>query len=164
MTTLKVTAPTVLATPISKPSILAVRMIARILIAGPEYKNAIAGPRPAPRLWMLENNGSIVQEHTAKMVPETAATVYASHFFALAPKYLRTEPWLTKTDITPAIKNAGSRQRITCSRAYHFIRSSVAAIAVLNRVLSIGRKKANANIAANQPSILSSFLSSMLLI
>ena len=67
-------APIVLATPISKPSILAVRIIARILIAGPEYKKAIAGPKPAPRLCMLENNGKIVHEHTASIVPETAAT------------------------------------------------------------------------------------------
>ncbi len=38
------------AMPSSGPKILAVKMIANILIAGPLYKNATAGPRPAPRL------------------------------------------------------------------------------------------------------------------
>ena len=50
-------------------------MMARILIAGPEYKKAMAGPSPAPRLWMLENNGRMVQLQTAKMAPETDATL-----------------------------------------------------------------------------------------
>ena len=44
------TAPITLAIPSSSPNILAVSMIAKILVAGPEYKNAIAGPNPAPRL------------------------------------------------------------------------------------------------------------------
>jgi hypothetical protein len=110
---------------------------------------------------MLENNGRIVHEHTARIVPDTAATEYASHFFARAPKYLRTEAWLTKTEITPAIKNAGRRQRITCSRAYHFTRSRVAAMAVLNLALSMGRKNANAKTANIQKSIFNSFLSSI---
>ena len=121
----------------------------------------MAGPRPAPRLWMLENRGSIVQEQTARMVPETAATVYASHFLAFAPKYLRTEPWLTKTDITPAMKNAGSRHKTTCSRAYHLTRSSVAEIAVVNLTLSIGRKKAAANNTIIDRRIFNSFLFSI---
>src|SRR4030065_1501132 len=126
------TAPANLATPISNPRILAVSIIARIFIAGPEYKNAIAGPSPAPLLCILEKSGRIVHEQTASIVPETEATVYATHFFAWAPKYFNTDAWLTKTEITPAIKNAGRRHRITCSRAYHFTRSSVATIAVLN--------------------------------
>jgi hypothetical protein len=50
-------------------------MIARILMAGPEYRNAMAGPRPAPLLWMLENKGRIVQLQTANIVPETEAMV-----------------------------------------------------------------------------------------
>jgi len=50
ITMLKTTAPTVRARPISNPRILAVSIIAKILIAGPEYKKAIAGPNPAPRL------------------------------------------------------------------------------------------------------------------
>ncbi len=49
-TMLNATAPTARATPSSMPSTRAVRMIARTLIAGPEYRNAVAGPRPAPRL------------------------------------------------------------------------------------------------------------------
>jgi len=63
------------ATPISNPRIRAVKIMAKMLIAGPEYKNAIAGPIPAPRLCMLENRGKMVHEQTARMVPETAATV-----------------------------------------------------------------------------------------
>ena len=72
---LKVTAPIVHAIPISAPRILAVKMMAKILIAGPEYKNAIAGPSPAPLLWMLEKRGRIVQLQTARIVPDTAAIV-----------------------------------------------------------------------------------------
>ena len=53
----------------------AVRMIDKILIAGPEYRNAMAGPNPAPRLYMPVNNGRMVHEHTAKILPETAAAV-----------------------------------------------------------------------------------------
>jgi hypothetical protein len=110
---------------------------------------------------MLENSGSIVHEQTARMVPETAATVYASHFFALAPKYLITDPWLTKTEITPAMKNAGRRHNITCSLAYHLTRSRVAAIAVLKRALSIGMKNAKTNTAEIHNRILISFLNSI---
>ena len=44
------TAPIIRATPISKPKIRAVSIIDRMLIAGPEYRNATAGPNPAPRL------------------------------------------------------------------------------------------------------------------
>jgi len=50
MTIEKTTAPTALAMPSSSPRILAVIIIASTFIAGPEYKNAIAGPKPAPRL------------------------------------------------------------------------------------------------------------------
>ena len=50
MTMANVTAPIIRASPISRPRIRAVRIIERILMAGPEYRNAIAGPRPAPRL------------------------------------------------------------------------------------------------------------------
>src|SRR4030043_1035653 len=141
---LKETAPIVRATPISKPRMRAVSIIASILIAGPEYKKAIAGPSPAPLLCILENNGKIVHEQTARIEPETEATEYSTHFFAWAPKYLITDAWLTKTEITPAIKNAGRRHKITCSRAYHFTRSRVAAIAVLTRAFCIGFKKAKA--------------------
>jgi len=40
--------PTIRATPRSKPNTRAVRKIAMTLMAGPEYKKAEAGPRPAP--------------------------------------------------------------------------------------------------------------------
>jgi len=40
--------PMIRATPKSKPSTRAVRKIAITLIAGPEYRNADAGPMPAP--------------------------------------------------------------------------------------------------------------------
>jgi len=48
MKILKTTAPTARATPISSPSTRAVKMIASTLMAGPEYKKAVAGPNPAP--------------------------------------------------------------------------------------------------------------------
>ena len=48
ITTLKATAPTARAMPIEAPSTLAVMTIASTLIAGPEYRKAVAGPRPAP--------------------------------------------------------------------------------------------------------------------
>ena len=71
---LKPTAPTALAIPISNPRTLAVSTIASTFMAGPEYRNAIAGPKPAPRFQMPANNGNTVQEQTARMVPETEAT------------------------------------------------------------------------------------------
>jgi len=94
--TLKTTAPIIRAIPRSNPKIRAVRIIAKILMAGPEYKNVMAGPKPAPRLCMLENRGKIVQLQTASIVPDNEAIRYAFHFFAPAPKYLITAPWLTK--------------------------------------------------------------------
>jgi hypothetical protein len=136
MIILKETAPIVRATPISKPSIRAVRIIASILIAGPEYKNAIAGPRPAPLLCMLENSGRIVHEHTARIVPETDATVYATHFFAWAPKYFVLMP--------------DQKNRYPCNKKCRgdikshvlgipFYKVEVAAMAVLKRAFT-GRK------------------------
>jgi hypothetical protein len=44
------------------------------LMAGPEYRKAMAGPSPAPRLYMPPNKGSTVQLQTARMVPDTEAT------------------------------------------------------------------------------------------
>lgn len=44
------TAETALARPISYPRTCAVSTMARTLMAGPENKNADAGPIPAPRL------------------------------------------------------------------------------------------------------------------
>ena len=48
ITTLKTTAPTVRAMPISRPRIRAVNAMASTLMAGPEYRKAVAGPMPAP--------------------------------------------------------------------------------------------------------------------
>jgi uncharacterized protein with PQ loop repeat len=44
------TAPMTRASPILYPNTLAVKIIARILMAGPENRKVVAGPIPAPRL------------------------------------------------------------------------------------------------------------------
>jgi hypothetical protein len=110
---------------------------------------------------MLENKGRIVQEHTASMVPDTEATEYATHFFAWAPKYFNTAPWLTNTEMTPAMKKAGNKHRITCSRAYHLVRSRVATMASLNRRFSKGIKNARRKKNTIQNKMLISFFHSM---
>lgn len=46
----------------------------------------MAGPSPAPRLYMLVNNGSIVQEQTAKIPPEMAAIVQDNPFLGVCPE------------------------------------------------------------------------------
>ena len=61
--------------------------IARTLIAGPEYRNAVAGPMPAPRVYSPAKRGNTVQEQTAKTVPDTDATPYDKALLALGPKY-----------------------------------------------------------------------------
>jgi hypothetical protein len=66
-------------------------MIAKTFIAGPEYKKATAGPRPAPLLYIPEKSGRTVHEQTARIVPETDATLYERNLFALAPKYFITD-------------------------------------------------------------------------
>jgi hypothetical protein len=58
-----------------------------------------------------------------------------------------------KIEITPAIRNAGNRHNITCSRAYHFERSREASIAVLNTGLFIGKK----NTPRNKPQSIAGF-------
>ena len=68
-------AETALAMPISRPRTRAVKIIARRLIAGPEKRNAVAGPMPAPFFSIPANMGRIVQLHTASIVPEVAATL-----------------------------------------------------------------------------------------
>lgn len=110
----------------------------------------MAGPRPAPRLWMLENNGKMVQLHTTRIVPETEAIRYATHFLAPAPKYFMMELWLTNTLITPAMKKAGNRHSTTCSRAYQRARSSEAKTAPVKASESIGRKYAKRKTAIIQ--------------
>jgi hypothetical protein len=86
------------------------------------------------------NKGRIVHEQTARIDPDTEATEYERNLFALAPKYLITEAWLTNTTIAPAMKKAGMRQSRTCSCAYHFVNARDSFIALVNRAFSIGRK------------------------
>jgi hypothetical protein len=74
ITILKIIAPTARAIPSLSPSILAVKIIARTLIAGPEYKKAVAGPNPAPILYIPAKMGRTVQEQTARIEPDTDAT------------------------------------------------------------------------------------------
>lgn len=87
-----------------QPSLLAVNVMARTLMAVPEYKNAVAGPIPAPRVYIPSKRGNTVHEHTARIVPETDATEYARIFFACTPKYLRTDAWETNIAMAPSIK------------------------------------------------------------
>jgi hypothetical protein len=84
-------------------------------------------------------SGRIVQEQTAKMLPDTAATPYARIFFALGPKYFITAAWLTNTPIAPAMKNAGIRQSSTCSCAYHFTKCAASSSAWSNLATPTGR-------------------------
>ena len=67
-------APIALASPSSHPNTLAVRTIASTFIAGPEYRNAVAGPIPAPLVYIPAKSGNTVHEHTARTVPDTEAT------------------------------------------------------------------------------------------
>src|SRR4030042_1074856 len=94
---------------------------------------------------MPENRGSTVQEQTARMVPETEATPYERTLFAFGPRYLITEAWLTNTPIAPAMKNAGTRHRSTCSRAYHFTSSNASRSALSNRGTPTGSQAGAAN-------------------
>jgi hypothetical protein len=73
-TSAKSTALTARAAPSLAPRTLAVSTMASTLMAGPEYRNAMAGPSPAPIWWIPANSGSTVHEHTARMVPLTEAT------------------------------------------------------------------------------------------
>ena len=51
--------------------------------------------------------------------------------------------WLTKTPMAPAIKNAGTRQRRTCSRAYQRLSWSDSMSALMNRSCPIGSQKSS---------------------
>jgi hypothetical protein len=75
------------------------------------------------------------------MEPDTDATPYASTFLAPAPKYFMTAAWDTKQAMAPAMKKAGTRQRITCSWAYHFARARDSITAPLKRLLPTGSQK-----------------------
>src|SRR4030042_5002746 len=96
---------------------------------------------------MPENRGRTVHEQTARMVPDTDATPYASALFALGPRYFLTEAWLTNTPIAPAMKNAGTRHSSTCSRAYHFTSSNASRSALSNRGTPSGSQYAAAKSA-----------------
>jgi hypothetical protein len=50
-------------------------MIAIRFMAGPEKRNAVAGPIPAPLFCIPANIGKIVQLQTARIVPDVAATL-----------------------------------------------------------------------------------------
>jgi hypothetical protein len=78
----------------------------------------MAGPIPAPLFLIPAKRGRIVHEHTARIAPDTDATLYDSHFFAFKPNYFKIAPLETKTAIAPAIKNAGTRQVRTCAERY----------------------------------------------
>jgi hypothetical protein len=54
------------------------------------------------------------------------------------PRYFMTDSWLTNTD-GPAMKKAGTRQRSTCSCAYHFTRWSASKTALSNLGMPTGR-------------------------
>jgi hypothetical protein len=56
------------------PITLAVNIIASTLIAGPEYKNAIAGQAQLPFCNTGRTEEETVHEHTARIEPETEPT------------------------------------------------------------------------------------------
>ena len=49
------------------------------------------------------------------------------------PRYFITEAWLTKTQIAPAMKKAGTRHSSTCSRAYQRVRARASCTAPSKR-------------------------------
>jgi hypothetical protein len=84
-------------------------------MAGPEYKNVVAGPIPAPRLYIPAKSGKIVQLQTASKVPEIDAMLYETIFLVLLLKYFITDCLETNTATAPAMKNAGTRHASTCA-------------------------------------------------
>jgi hypothetical protein len=105
---------------------------------------------------MPENRGSTVQEQTARMVPDTAATGYATHFDALAPRYFMTDAWRTKTLMAPAMKSACTRHSSTWARAYSCSMAKDSFQDACTRGLSTGRNHAAANTATINPSFVRS--------
>ena len=67
---------------------------------------------------MPPNKGRTVHEQTARIVPETEATLYERIFLACGPKYFNTDACETKTAMAPAMKKAGTRQASTCADKY----------------------------------------------
>ncbi len=58
-----------------------------------------------------------------------------------------TAAWLTKLAIAPAMKNAGTRHRSTCSRAYHLVRKRASVTAPSKRGQPTGSQKKTAKAA-----------------
>jgi hypothetical protein len=94
----------------SQPIKLPVYSTATMFVAGAVYKNAIAGPKPAPPFLIPANNGITVQEHVANNNPDAMAIGYDLYFGESFPKYCKSFPFGIREDIAPAIKNAGTRQ------------------------------------------------------
>src|SRR4030042_3917797 len=111
---------------------------------------------------MPAKRGRTVQEQTARIVPETEATPYAINLFAFAPRYFITEAWLTKTEIAPAMKNAGTRHKSTCSLAYHFDKIKDCIMALSKRDIPTGRKYRTRKTADIKPNFLLSDLTPIL--
>ena len=101
-----ITAPTTRTKPISTPIKPNVKVMAKILIAGPAKRKVTAGPMPAPFFRILANIGRTEQEQTAKIDPDTEAIKYDVLFFALGPKYFITAPWDINCEIAPDKKKA----------------------------------------------------------
>ena len=59
-----------------------------------------------------------MHEQTARIDPDTEATLYERSFLAWGPKYFRTAAWETKTAMAPAMKKAGIRQVRTWAERY----------------------------------------------
>ena len=112
---------------------------------------------------MPANSGRTVQEQTARIVPDTLATPYASTLFALAPRYFITDASLTNTPMAPAMKNAGIRHSSTCSRAYHFARWSDSMMPPVKRAQFTGSQKNTRNTATIHTSFFHSCFQSIIL-
>ena len=90
------------------------------MIAGAENKNVVAGPMPAPRLYIPAKRGSTVQLQTASRQPETAATVYETYLGASAPKNFSTDSLEKREAIAPQEKGRHkAHQYMECQVLLH---------------------------------------------
>jgi len=108
--------------------------MARMFMAGPENKNVVAGPIPAPELYIPAKSGRTVQEQTARIDPLTEAIRYAQNFPNDPDRILMTELEEIMLVIPPAIKRAGTRHVRMCNLAY--------SLSILNASLIASRKNA----------------------
>jgi len=69
-----------------------------------------------------------------------------------------TDAWLKKTEMAPAIKNAGTRHNSTCSRAYHCTRAMASKMGPPKGMILRGKKKHTRNIASNNKNRCHSFI------